>query len=383
MPVQPLGDLIVTLKLDRAGYDQQIAALVAAPTKALAQSAVVPVVIPRRLREVGTAAEFSQRKLKSLAQQALDGNARFGVMANTVSGTSSALHLLTGQSGFMIVELGRTALYLGRATLAAGGLSAGIHVLITSVRAFLVAIGPVGQIILGLGVAYALFSSLFLDSTDEIKKQADALKEYEKELSRVKRAVRVQEGVFTPAEAKFFELREKFPERSNKEIRKLVEEDRKLRIGASRIEVAVLSGRISKYDNLLDREERSLAIAKDRLELEREISTRFGTGKPSMFVPTTDPRRPFLLLQEKFEKEKEDAKELRFGISSRPAGAFRFGTGPVGSVIGEQSEGAKTNALLKEISERHQRELEEVMRTNRILTGNELPNPVQDVEAFR
>lgn len=379
----PLGDLVVTLKLDDSSYKQQVAAAMTHSTAVVAAS---------RQRSIqGASSEFqaldrigkltiTAEKAKSAAiareqnlqfqmQQRLqrqrmaierdharaiqdnirwehaqnrvvmDGNARFGVFANSVSGASTAMHLLTGQSGFMAIELGRTALYLGRASVAAREAGGALIVLRSTLTSFLAAAGPWVPILLAIGAAY-LALSYYVDKTvEKLKKQATEEERLAKTLGT--------------------------------------------RLDIAR-ELALIQGRATTEEVAAstftgEGQSPSEAVRTARLKTElsvaqrlKDLSLSLGTGRASDFMSRNDPLYLLQLAEDRERRKREldnESKGTTFGTIS--SAGFRFGAGARGSAIGEQTEVKETNKKLDELKASFQRELEEIQRTNRILLGVE------------
>lgn len=324
-----LGDLIVTLKLDDAQYRQDL-------KETLTQSAESA----KRLFPTGPAKEYAQsvKKViplsKELNLQAQEAHQRFGVMANAVTGASTTLRLFGIESGFAVVEAGRVALYLGRATTAAGGLAAGFVIIGKAVRGFLVSIGPVGWALLALGAAYAIITRRNDVLAESTKKSKEELASWQQQITKTDREVRVLMGLNTPAEMRRTELKEQFPSLSEGQIGLLISDELlrdqlKIknatidRVQALRLESSILRGEGTQYDLIGDAAERIATMERDRLKTLKEL----------------EKQRDELLAREH--------EGGGFGIGTLPSSGFRFGAGAIGSVIGEQNETKKTNALLE------------------------------------
>jgi hypothetical protein len=325
-----LGDLIVTLKLDDSQYRQDL-------KETLTQSAAAA----KQLFATGAVKEHAQslKKViplsKELNLQAQEAHQRFGVMANAVTGASTTLRLFGIESGFAVVEAGRMALYLGRATTAAGGLATGFVIIGKAVKGFLVTIGPVGWALLALGTAYTIITRRNDALAESTKKSKEELASWQQQITKTDREIRVLMGTSTPAQVRRMELKEQSPTLSEGRIDLLISDELlrdqlKIknatmdRVQALRLESSILRGEGTQYDLIGDAAERIATMERDRLKTLKEL----------------EKQRDELLAREHEEGG-------GFGIGTIESRGFRFGAGAIGSVIGEQNETKKTNALLE------------------------------------
>jgi hypothetical protein len=306
----------------------------------------------------------------------MEAHARFGVMANSVTGASTVMRLLGAETGMAGVEMARTVLYFGRATTAGGGMIGVINSLAGSFKTFWVALGPVGQV---LTVAITLYTALTA-AINKAKQAAEgaakafadqagaisAVLESQRDLGLAKDPSRAHEIAverlmdtdpnMTKERAEIITINKeraegitesrKFIRDFNDEQREAEEDARKKRVqdnfrdlmalnarrSALQDEILILQGR-NKYDVLYaDSQHKSLAKTRDRLLILQEIKE--AEGKRSQIL--------------------QEADGTGQGTSALgPSGsAFRFGPGAMGSTIGAETEQKKTNIILERIDKK-------------------------------
>ena len=346
-----LGDLIVTLKLDDDQYREDV-------KKALGDTEAL---IRRTTKgpDFAGALAASERQLKKVIPlskemnlQAQEAHQRFGVMANAVTGASTTLRLFGIESGFAVVEAGRMILYLGRATTAAGGVTAAFVTMGAATKGFLVSILPILPLITAIGAAYIFFRGKTEELTDAQKSLNAEFKKTRDELAGLGLKTTLEDPTKSDMQKHFARIeaiQKRFPGTPATVAVQMMElEDRlafdkagseaNVRTKALKEEILVLQNKRTIYDSIENTEQRAATILRDRLKLEIQRSELL---------------------------DKESAQMDSFGISTRESGGFRFGAGAIGSVIGEQNETKKTNALLEKSLTKLDMQIEELRK----LTG--------------
>lgn len=485
MPSQPLGDLIVTLKLDRAEYNKNLTAVLsqstAAVSKAVSDSEKLRMQEFKNLDRIGRMTiaaekakvaavqkeadqafrmrEATQRRLMSVERDharaiqdnlrweqhrnrtVLDGNARFGVMANTVAGASTAMRLLGAESVLVTAEMGRVGLYLGRAVVAAREGGGVIAVLTTTLGSFVKAIHPIGWALIAVSAAYGIYKLATGAATEAQEKFNETLKKTRETLAKTKVGVEVASGRMTPTQGRRQELEQEagVPELQKRvatptrfdaflgrgnveqakanltEISSLIQQQLRAEDTAAEVterktrEQAIAVAEYERHLNGLqasikqhrasnetaDKKEQDRLDAKlERLKEEAALRRKYaaeqtaishklmskqaedvrdliatinaarvslGTLAGSSLMPEGPMKELAKLKEERDAARKaiEDAGGSSFGISTQKAGSFRFGTGPVGSVIGEQSEQKKTTDAIKAMEKTFERKIDE------------------------
>jgi hypothetical protein len=328
-----LGDLIVTLKLDDSQYREDVKKVIGDTEALIKQTTKGP--------NFGGALASSERQLKKviplhkeLNLQAQEAHQRFGVMANAVTGASTTLRLFGIESGFAVVEAGRMILYLGRATTAAGSVTAAFVTMASATKGFLVSILPITPILTALAVAYIFFRGKTEEATDAQKGLNAEFKKTRDELSALALKSKLESPTTSDAQKHFARIeaiQKRFPGTPATVAAQMMElEDRlafdkaggeaSTRTKALKDEILILQNKRTIYDSIENKEQRMATILRDRLKLEIQRSELL---------------------------DKESAQVDSFGIGTLPSSGFRFGAGAIGSVIGEQTETKKTNALLE------------------------------------
>jgi hypothetical protein len=104
-------------------------------------------------------------------------------------------------------------------------------------------------------------------------------------------------------------------------------------------------------------------MLQSRNEAMRDLAIEFGGAKPSDFL--AGPEREMALFRESSAERLKAAGESEsgggFGIGTIGAGAFRFGPGAVGSVIGQQSEQKSTTEAVKNLEKTIERDFKMLM----------------------
>ena len=109
--------------------------------------------------------------MQSLTELAREGNARFGVLSNTIAGVSTGFHSFGIAAADSSVMLARTVLYFGRATTAGGSLASAMKTLHASFALFLREIGFVGKAALVAIAAWGAYKLLTMQQTEELEKR--------------------------------------------------------------------------------------------------------------------------------------------------------------------------------------------------------------------
>lgn len=364
------------------------------------------------MRGFRTETNEAVRSQKAMSAATQEVHARFGVMANATVGLSTAMRLLGLEQGMAAVESGRLVLYFGRAITSGGGVASMFGTISTAIKGFMVSIGPVGWTILAVGAAFAAAQralSLYSEAQElEDKKAAARRALLEEEASRVRdltKARREAEDQLAVAKGKagmvggmseqladeLGLLRGGMEPEKAAEIASLHEQKRAVEQISEQWEKAdaafadaekknkeSLNERIlaemSFYAERVDAENKAadkyvqdwqeaenkvyqfqMDLIEKRHEAEQAARQKFliqyGGMMPSDFM-AAGPMRELALAGEDFDRRMQAAEKDQgagFGFAGRDARAFQFGLGALGSVVGEQSEQKKTNALLEQI----------------------------------
>lgn len=382
---------------------------------------------PQALRRFNVVGGESALTLKRIQAGAQEAHARFGVMANATVGLSTAMRLLGVESGLVVVETGRLVLYFGRAITSGGGVASMFNTIAAATKGFLVSIGPIGWAIAAVTAALAAAQAA-LGAYDEAqeraaKRAAERRTLAEEEAGRVRdirKTIRDAEDQLAVARGTMSErfadelglLRGGMPSDKAGELAYLRAEARAVRATKSIdertnklwLEAQVLEGHITKYDLIVNANERLAAMQLDRikrvkdaelsyfaaikadwdaeaaraqkridmwekereviLKMKQDLAVEFGGFNPSDWAKGE--MRDLLLLREAAtadrERQAKEARDTGFGVSALGpgGGAFRFGPAAMGSTFGVETEQKKTNEILKSIDEKIRKMGEEV-----------------------
>lgn len=389
-----LGDLIVTLSLDDAQYKEEIRETLYLTTeninkiKALLESektahlavAVAAGAHTAAVAKLGAGTQSATGQIKVINALAQEAHQRFGVMANTITGVSTAFRLLGLESAYGIVEAGRLSLYFGRAITSGGGMTGMLMTLVGALRAFAIAIGPVGWLLTAAGAAWLYFSRAPEKATEAIKKQKADLEELHYAMAKSGWVQWQVEGGYSTS-VKMLELKEKFPKATQRDLDYLLLGDEALlvlkakdRAEQLRLQTSILEGQGTAYDLIVDRSERVAKMEHDRVELLNRAGISFGGKHPSDFMDPNDPRFRIQRWMDNAALEREAASPHSGGGTSSlgPAGSeFRFGPGAMGSMIGAENEQKKTNELLQKVIENQKTAYVELQKQTTALGGND------------
>jgi hypothetical protein len=360
------------------------------------------------------------RRQKAMSEAAQESHARFGVMANSITGASTAMRLLGSEVGMAGVEMGRMVLYMGRAITSGGGVTAALVTMAVATRAFVAEMGFLLPILIAAATAYTLYQKTIGAAKEakeadaaEAKRSGDELaassnvvlkalireKLAKKEISELDAAKQMivaessggesektMQNRFKAAEIDDRVRAEKryndtlqesweWTEKLNREERNRVYEmEKRIRLAIDEQRQAqkemvgeVEAARSRKF--FADQDEAGkraaakaeaeyAAMIEKRNEGLRDLALDFGGKKPSDFL--TGEQREMALFRESAAERLKAAGEsgTGFGISTREASGFRFGPGAVGSVIGEQSEQKNTTKAIKDLERTIVREFE-------------------------
>ena len=354
------------------------------------------------LVKVSGAALSVTGQIKVINAHAQEAHQRFGVMANAVTGASTAMRILTGESGFAVIEMGRLTLYFGRAITAAGGVAAAVATAGAAIKAFWISIGPPGWIIAALGATYLAYQKIAGIGEESRKKEADALKAAEAawksslevlERAKIKHeqlsgaisgVVAVQKlAAVGAAPSAVFNLQQAAAlEYNDAEHAKRVKADAdnaKAFDDFSAKQKAQEDNRIREFTairqkaeedvyNLREKlNEQSFEHAKKRIAQENDAKLKGLTAertamedlaiRAKLFGPSAREGDPLLQrimrFQETQEAQREALKAEAPGWGTAALGPrateFRFGPGAMGSTIGVETEAKKTNKLLEDL----------------------------------
>jgi hypothetical protein len=385
MPDNTAGYLALEIKVDDSNVAGQIA-----EAQANAQSQLNRLSsskLPNFAAALKQDAVSATGQIKIISAAAQEAHQRFGVMANAVTGASTAVRLLGLESGYAVVETGRLVLYLGRATTAAGGLAAGIGIVAAAVKGFLVTIGAIGWAVLGAATAYAAATSAIkkmVAATDELNKakekeleltakELQGNKDVLKTLTEARDRLAVSRGEMSPqiaeqrqleragnpfaeqiasanALARANDVLQKNLERNKQEYSDLLEQQRKERRDWAREDHDL------EMQYFADRDLAQLTARRADRDAIVDAKIRLGILKESAAFPIGSVQGRLADFFQDRKKSLDALKENQgFGIGTLPAEGFRFGFGAMGSVIGEQSEQKNTTQAVKDLEKTFER----------------------------
>lgn len=394
-----LGDKIVTIKLDAGQVREEMAAtaafLQAGVNRIRLSGSEIEAATQRRLRDelrlLKQVTGQTRAEIQLTNAKAQEAHQRFGVMANAVTGASTVMRLLTGESGFLAIELGRTTLYLGRAATAAGGFAAAISTIGLAVKGFLgaAATGLIAVLTsmvtlltaIGAAAVVAWKKDEIVDwarSVRDAKDAAAALLEMQERLADAQANKQITKGIVGAKEKLAVARGEMSPEEARG--RELVRGGEPLGFEIAAIEEQIRIQKISndiKLHNLkVEQQEREKFVELQRNWAEEDQKTALENFKkqdearlrgvreareaiedfeikhgirPASSVIGDPAGRRMAEFEERIAARRqavEDAGGTRFSIGSRDASQFRFGFRG-GDLIGTQSEDRNTDKILK------------------------------------
>lgn len=332
-----LGDLIVEVKLDDAQYRAQV--------KETLQ---------------GTVAQ--SKTASRQVQQSLSAGFNTAQTVQGLRALQGSLYLVTGQTGFLAIEAGRTAVALSKMATASGGVGAAMLAAGGAGIAFLKGLNPIVLALAGLSAAYLALRSATSKNTEENKEFLDSLKAIRRETDELGASEQSLREMRLRDAAKKLPFGGAMPGgQPNPALRELEQAD----ITLSTKRAAIAASTVRK------------TASKEREELRRSLAVDFGVAKPSSFQ--NDPTMRLLM---KFKERADAIREAAqgefsrsFGIGTIASSGFRFGGGR-GSVVGEQSEERKNGERLDEINATLKSEFEKLLQRisgNPVLTGFGVP----------
>jgi hypothetical protein len=372
-----LGDLIVTLQLDDQQYREQLRSTISsskAQVRDLGGAMKDAFSMGQMRKELATTGEYAARSFSSMRIGARDAGSQFYAARASVSALSSSMILLTGETGFFVVEAARAGLHLARLTSAVSGLGLAIKsFVLTNPLTILV-----GTLVTVGAKAYEWINA----SAEATKTLADNLKRATEEMEKMRdvSAGKRVEGMQT-----IFDKRMLLAGTLSQEQFRTSE---LVRGGMSEADASQLSGAESQLAMEKARQQESrrkeadriayaTAVQDRRLEAnrQRQQQEREAIGaRAREWLEDREARiaasgeshaRRLRDLRENRDEisqlriQRAEAADTGFGISTRESSGFRFGIGAAGGVIGEQSEQRKTNNILERIDEKL-RELQKI-----------------------
>lgn len=423
------GDLILELPLhvDAAALPQEIAAAlsysqeqinqmvasgkkIAIPldSKNLEMLHIAMVKNNQAMTDAKIAAEKLDPPLKKIKDGAVEAHARFGVMANSITGASTVMRLFGLESGMAAVESGRLVLYLGRAITSGGGVAGAFSTMASAFGGFVTAIGPVGIAIALVAESIAALKLImdgYVASQQRAADKADAWRSHLEEEAAITRdltkARRETEDQLAVAEKKagikggmgeelafnlglrrqgvppeqadlrasmhtqtkraedFARMDEEERARTSKGIDEEAEHRRKRILEVRHIREKEIDNYWKREDDA-DRKAHENAIARTKKqaeELER-LAIKWGGRRASEFMRPGSPERRMAQFDEMAEIRLKAAEKKHAGlnIGSIDANEFRFGPGAMGSVVGEQNEQKNTTKAVLEVRDELRKE---------------------------
>ena len=284
-----LGDLIVELKLDDSKYRSDVKAA-----------------LNDTNNQARAAGRNASAQLGSFKQQTVEAS-------HAVRALSSSLYLVTGETGFFAVELGRTGVHLARFISSSGGMLAAMRLAAGGIASLIAGLGPLGVILAAVGVAYAIFNRATASTSDSMKTATQSAKDLQQALQNVQLKIGEQAGVFTSREVRAELLRQQHPGLRNEQYFEMV--DKQIELERIQQEAKDSAKRFQKRrDDISNTTSKLMGALTSRSELLSETS----------------------------------APGFTFG--SQAASGFRFGAGAMGSVIGQNTEQQKTHDKLDTIN---------------------------------
>lgn len=321
--------------------------------------------LPNMGRLMAADAEFAAKANANLGGSFKAVGAHSLSARHSVQALQGSLFLVTGQTGFFAVEALRAASHLGKLASSAGSLSGVMRGAASSVKEFVIAMGPVGIALVAAGVAYKLISDAIDEDLaraearmDRLMGQLPALDAF----AKAQKELGLLTGKITPFEARKAELASQGIE--GESAKRIIEKEEEVEAVKYRKQVmkeineeekeaaAVQKGNMERRAQFeTDLISKRLAAEK---ELAKESLNRIKTQqdavksalveagiKPSTFI--NDP----VMKQLALIKEKNAPVDVRegatFGIRAQ---TFR-GNAPSG-VFGEQKEQEKTTKAVKD-----------------------------------
>lgn len=410
MADEHIGYLVAGMRLDDAQYRTDVKAAITDTSNRLRNAQGQFVAKPRFLyRAMVEDAEFAAKKLEQQGKRvrnAFDTSSA----SHSLRVLSGSLHLVTGETGFLIVEAGRTALALNKVAVASGGVSAAMLGAAAATKAFILANLPITVILAAVTAAYLVLTKVIGDRNAEVEKenkQAEetltlykkhaealiALREARGDISTVDaRMQREEESLGRPltADERNVVMSTLDSEDALKQIKMKAETERAFQEANIRrdkerrdAELQNIKDRGAFEDRVMDEIEAAEKKAQeDRKQAEREIADirkrnadefweserrqnenrrkaimdfeiAHGLKNPSDAIndPVAKRLAQFNEQREALRSNAAQNQAPGFGIGTVASTGFRFGSGAFGSVIGQQTEQAKTNDLLKSIDE--------------------------------
>jgi hypothetical protein len=372
-----LGDLIVTLQLDDQQYREQIRSTMAyskAQVRDLGGAMKDAFSTGQMRRELGTTAEYAAHSFSSMKTGAKNAGSQFYAARTAVSALSSSMILLTGETGFFVVEAGRAGLQLARLAGAVSGLG-------LAIKSFLFS-NPLTILVGTLAVVGAKAYEWMNASAGAVKKLADNAKHATEELEKLRDA---SAGKRAEGMQSAFDKRMLLAGTISQEQFRASELERGGMAGADASQLAAAEGQLGT-DKARQRESRQkeadrhahLAAVQDRrieayrqqkkqereavglrarewLEDHRARVDAAGESHARRLRDLRENRDEIIGLR----TQRAEVTDTGFGISTTPSSGFRFGVGAAGGVIGQQSEQHKTNNILERIDEKL-RELQKI-----------------------
>lgn len=340
------------------------------------------------------------------AEQAL----KFPAARESIQALHGGLVLLTGQTGFFVVEAARAASHVSNLVKETGGLGAAVIALGGSFGTMLATLGPLGAALLGIGSAYAAIA-YFANKADEAQKEAnktatESTPIYDSELKAI-HALKLATGEYNEFTVRRLELEHELGRTLNpaestslqntvnaEEELKSVEKTKRHKAELLDASIRAINDEFKAREELrqqlanseeafrkeqIDREwefeKDKVRIAAEEAKEKQDIADRLlkeqqqaaqdalissGSAKRADFI-----NDPFLKVLANFNDRidalKNDPGKIGadFAISST---SFR-GNAPVGDVFGQQKEQSKANEHLAEIEELN-RELVSFVKAN-------------------
>ena len=363
--------------------------------------------------------DYMAQSISSAGEASVAASGRVVGLANGVRTLSSSLHLVTGETGFMAVEMARAGTHITSLVANVGGLGAAIRAVGVAMMS-----NPVTLVLVALATLGAKVYSIWNATSEAIKKANESMAEgLKKEAANAESAFKTLRGLqdeldnlndpseartrsrrrmaiireigpgantgelATGREAAEFELAAKKKAiAAGESLNKRIADENAFYVNRANLEheatIKAADDRANAYmeseqkvhDFQVQLDERRLELQKNTLQ---SLAIEYGGAKPSDFI--TDPKlKAMALFGEDATARRKIAGEDKgggFGISSQAASGFRFGAGAMGSVIGEQSEQKNTTQAIKDLEKGEEKRFNAFMAKYEATFGNITPLP--------
>ena len=381
-------------------------------------------------KAMGDTADYTARSVQGMADVARVAEQRHSSLSGATRALGSTLHLVTGEAGFMAIEMARTGSHMARAISSTGGLTAAFKGLWAVMLA-----NPLTLVLIALAAIAAKMYSIWSETSERIEEIKKQKKELDKEESKYveasyKRTANLGRqrdvvlGRMSPEEARWKEVEQGISHlgpdaqaMARKEVQAEFDlvgaKAQKQRIAdqwkeSEDAEKAWSEKQTRIRDNLANEEIARRKMVNDALaaqsnaffakqEADGKAATlraiadyeammtsrtaalqgaeiKLGISKPSDSITDPVEKRLAQFFENTDEQRKNLPKPAVFGI--RDQSEFRFGMGAPGSTIGEQNEQKATTEAVKQLDKNLQASFTKAFGSNKTGWNMNVPGAI-------